>query len=90
MNHLTFSVSNLKNSKYFYEHILEGELVYESDRTVYLILGGVWIALNEERTIPRHEIKYSYTHIAFTINESDYQYWYDKLIKYRVTLVLHK
>lgn len=35
--------------------------------------------LNEEKDITRNEIQYSYTHIAFTIDESEFDEWYQWL-----------
>ncbi|MGW5358271.1 FosB/FosD family fosfomycin resistance bacillithiol transferase [Staphylococcus xylosus] len=79
INHVTYSVSDIKKSIIFYKDILKAEILVESDKTVYFILGGLWLALNEEKDISRNEIQYSYTHMAFTIDESEYEEWYQWL-----------
>lgn len=79
INHVTYSVSDIKTSNAFYKEILKAEILVESDKTVYFTLGGLWLALNEEKDIPRNEIQYSYTHMAFTIDESEFGEWYQWL-----------
>ncbi len=72
VNHVTYLVSDLKKSFEFYKYVLKAKILLESDKTDYFTIGGVWLALNEEREIPRNEIKYSNTHMAFTIDENDF------------------
>lgn len=79
INHVTYSVSDIKTSIAFYKDILKAEILVESGKTAYFILGGLWLALNEEKNIPRNEIQYSYTHMAFTIDESEFDDWYQWL-----------
>lgn len=47
----------------------------------------MWFALNEEKDIPRNEINQSYTHIAFSIEEDDFDNIYDKLVKLNVNIL---
>lgn len=76
INHVTYSVSNIKQSITFYKDILKANILVESDKTAYFTLSGLWLALNEEKDIPRYEIQYSYTHLAFTIDENKFEEWY--------------
>lgn len=79
VNHVTYSVSNLKNSIIFYRDILKGSILVEGKTSAYFDIGGLWLALNEEKEIPRNEIKYSYTHMAFSISEDEFDDWFQWL-----------
>ncbi len=57
INHITYSVSDIKKSITFYKDILKAKILVESDKTEYFILGGLWLAFNEEKDIPRNEIE---------------------------------
>lgn len=79
INHLTFSVADLDRSVRFYEQVLGARLLVRSGKTAYFDLSGLWVALNVEADIPRQEIRYSYTHIAFTVDAADLPRWRDRL-----------
>ena len=71
INHLTFSVSNLDVSTDFYQRVFGAELLFRDARTAYFDIAGLWLALNVQESIPRTEIRQSYTHIAFTVDAAD-------------------
>lgn len=73
INHLLFSVTDLERSIRFYENVFGAKLMLKGRKTAYFDLDGLWVALNEETDIPRNEIKESYTHMAFTITEDEYE-----------------
>ncbi|MGV3112470.1 FosB/FosD family fosfomycin resistance bacillithiol transferase [Staphylococcus pettenkoferi] len=87
INHVTYSVSDLKNFVDFYKNILKAKILLEGKNTAYFTVGGVWLALNEESDIPRNEIQYSYTHIAFSIDEREFDGWYKWLKENNVNIL---
>ena len=87
INHMLFSVSDLKQSIDFYHAVFGAKLVATGSTTAYFELDGLWIALNEEKDIPRNEIRDSYTHMAFTITLSEFEETYEKLKKLNVSIL---
>ncbi|MGA9287875.1 MAG: FosM family fosfomycin resistance protein [Anaerobacillus sp.] len=87
LNHLLFSVSDLENSIEFYKNVFDADLLVKGKSTAYFDLNGLWLALNEEKDIPREEINQSYTHIAFSIEKDDFEKMYQKLNEFKVTIV---
>lgn len=87
LNHFLFSVSNLEKSIDFYQNVFEAKLLVKGKSTAYFNLNGMWLALNLEKDIPRNEIHHSYTHIAFSIDEEEYDRLYKKLTDLNVTIL---
>ncbi|WP_186576670.1 metallothiol transferase FosB [Aquibacillus kalidii] len=87
VNHFLFSVSNLEKSIIFYEEVFGAKLLVKGRSTAYFDLNGLWVALNVEQDIPRHEISYSYTHIAFSIDELEMKDTHDRLLSLGVNIL---
>ncbi|MBW0770676.1 FosB/FosD family fosfomycin resistance bacillithiol transferase [Mammaliicoccus lentus] len=87
INHICYSVSNLNDSIRFYKDILCGKLLVSGKTTAYFDIGGLWVALNEEKNILRNEIQYSYTHTAFTIEASEFINWHQWLKENNVNIL---
>lgn len=87
VNHFLFSVSNLEESIEFYKNVFDAKLLVKGRRTAYFDLNGIWLALNEEKDIPRSEIFLSYTHIAFSVEETALDTIYQKLVALNVNIL---
>ncbi|WP_445478674.1 FosM family fosfomycin resistance protein [Lysinibacillus irui] len=87
INHLLFSVSNLEESVAFYENVFDAKLLVKGKTTAYFDVNGLWLGLNVEKDIPRNDIQHSYTHIAFTISEEDFDQMYNKLVQLKVNIL---
>jgi len=87
INHLLFSVSNLEKSMEFYMKVFNAKPLLKGKSTVYFDLNGLWLALNEEKDIPRRDIHKSYTHIAFSVEEEEFDAYVNKLKKLGVTIL---
>lgn len=87
INHILFSVSNLEKSIQFYQSVFDAKLLVKGRTTAYFDLNGLWLALNEEKDIPRNEIQQSYTHLAFSIEEADFLKMFEKLKQLQVNIL---
>lgn len=87
LNHFLFSVSDLENSIEFYKNVFGAKLVVKGRSTAYFDLNGIWLALNVEKDIPRNEISQSYTHIAFSIEEAEFDKMYEKLKELNINIL---
>jgi metallothiol transferase len=87
INHLLFSVSDLERSIAFYKNVFDAELLVKGKTTAYFDLNGIWLALNVEKDIPRQEINQSYTHIAFSIDEAEFEIMYNRLKDLEVNIL---
>lgn len=85
INHLLFSVSDLEKSICFYEQVFNAKLLVKGRSTAYFDLDGLWLALNEEKNIVRNN--QSYTHIAFSIEETEFEAMYEKLQRLGVNIL---
>ncbi|WP_400164555.1 FosM family fosfomycin resistance protein [Brevibacillus sp. TJ4] len=87
LNHFLFSVSDLEKSIAFYRDVFDARLLVKGRSTAYFDLHGMWLALNVEKGIPRNEIKESYTHIAFSVPEHEFDQMCEKLRRLHVNIL---
>jgi metallothiol transferase len=86
INHLCFSVSNMDKSIEFYKNVFEAKIVVKGGKLAYFDLNGLWIALNQE-DMDRNKDNRTYTHIAFTIEEVDFELFSNRLNELNVNIL---
>jgi len=81
ISHITFIVKSLDKAAIFFKKIFEAKEVYSSDgkefsvsEEKFFLLNDLWIAVMEGK-----ETEKSYNHIAFKIDESDYEKYLKKI-----------
>jgi metallothiol transferase len=67
--------------------VFDAKLLVKGKNTPYFDLKGIWLALNEEKDIPRNEISQSYIYIAFSIEETEFDNMYHKLKALNVNIL---
>ncbi|MEK4510677.1 metallothiol transferase FosB [Paenibacillus anaericanus] len=86
INHFCFSVADLEKSIAFYEQVFEATLRVKGRKLAYFDMGGIWIALNQEE-LKRDRANRTYTHIAFTIAEEDFDAIMERLHRLQVEVL---
>ncbi len=75
ISHLTFIVQDIERATLFFEKIFSAEIVYDSgdqtfslSRERFFLIGNLWIVVMQGEPLSEN----TYNHIAFQINECDY------------------
>lgn len=65
ISHITYSVSNIKESMEFYNKLFDVKPVATGENLVYYDIEGLWLALNYEEVVRVD----TYNHIAFYVED---------------------
>ncbi|EXG83709.1 Glyoxalase/Bleomycin resistance protein/Dioxygenase superfamily [Clostridium sp. ASBs410] len=83
LSHMTFIVKDLGKTKYMLEYLFHAKEVYSSDGNNFSIsdekffmVGSIWIAIMKSK---EEILNRTYNHIAFKINEKDYDDYLEKI-----------
>ncbi len=83
MNHITLAVEDIDRSFQFYHDVLGLTPLVKWDKGAYFLVGDFWFCLNvDEKRIPSE----CYTHYAFTVLDSDFDNFVQKIIQSGVTI----
>ncbi|WP_421916229.1 FosX/FosE/FosI family fosfomycin resistance hydrolase [Mesorhizobium sp.] len=82
LSHMTFIVRDLDRMTEILEGVFDAREVYASDaeqfslsREKFFLIGDIWIAIMEGEALPQR----SYNHIAFKIDEADFDDYLDRI-----------
>ena len=84
INHITYTVENIEKSIEFYKNVLQGKLLAKGDKLAYFEIAGTWIALNTEKNIQAVDRQKTYTHLAFSMSQTDQEAFVKHLEKHKV------
>lgn len=83
ISHLTFIVEDLDKASIFFKKIFDAKEVYSSENKNFslsserfFLINDIWIAIMEGKKMER-----SYNHIAFKIEDNDYDMYLDRINK---------
>lgn len=81
ISHITFIVKDLDKATKFFKEIFEAKEIYSSEdkkfsisKEKFFLINDLWIAVMEGE-----EMEKSYNHIAFKIDESDYEMYLKRI-----------
>ncbi len=81
ISHITFIVKDLTKATIFFKTIFDAKEIYSSgdkqfslSKEKYFLINELWIAIMEGSEVER-----SYNHIAFQIDEADYEIYLNKI-----------
>ncbi len=89
ISHITFIVKDLKKATEFFEKIFEAKLIYDSGEKQFslseerfFLIGNLWIVIMQG-DVP---IQKSYNHVAFKIDDCDYDKYKERIIELGVEI----
>lgn len=71
INHITLSVRDLNESFAFYQNVLGFKPLMKKGISAYFLAGDLWFCLEEDKAVRAAALP-EYTHIAFSVEESDF------------------
>lgn len=90
LSHMTFAVKDLAKTGQFLVDIFDAKQVYASDEAEFSIMaerfyliGEIWVAIMQTED----KIERSYNHIAFKIDDADFDIYEQRLIDYKIEML---
>jgi glutathione S-transferase fosA5 len=78
INHITLSVRSLSESFEFYKNILGFKPLMKKKKSAYLLVGDCWLCIEEDPMVRAQELP-EYTHIAFAVDQSNFNLVSEKI-----------
>lgn len=83
LNHITLSVKSLSESFIFYRDVLGFKPLLKNNKSAYFLVGDLWFCIEEDASVRANELP-EYTHIAFSVDQRDFDVIQDKMDAYQV------
>ncbi len=78
INHITLSVRSLQESFDFYQNVLGLKPLMKKAKSAYFLAGDQWLCIEEDICV-RSSVLPEYTHIAFSVKQSDFNLMVDRI-----------
>lgn len=83
INHITLTTLNVSELFEFYRTVLGFKPLCVWDKGAYFIVGDIWFCINYDEN---HGVDFCYRHVAFTIEEKDFDNLREKILQSRATI----